>query len=711
MGPKPRETTPPEAPLAVPISATSPKEVWDSIRALCGKYKRNGRTFLHWVRCLSKVPIKTWKENGETRIDLVSLKQGVDDIVARRLYLPGYVRAALADIIDQRKEVSDLYVKLEWPHLSQSTLGHRKYMEEMARMKVLLDTLDPPPTVIDTGNHSADVANTNYFHLLRSEYDNLEDEDEAEVMVIDGDQLWEEMKIAEAVALLIYLLYQALIRYKAGVASPASLAAAAWVAIEAHTLTLGICCSLTFQTGLDERRLLKKLDDMHTKGKYQALEILPLHQYVDQFRRMAEDVFPTSHAVIRSKLESMKLKAANMIQNDLQHSQHSIEHTSSVLKQLLVDSHSVAMDVPDDDVASLCQSWYQSLPLISTISRYVASRSHKDALFATVDAMFLLQTTAAAARGSDDGMIEKSFYRVTGFAVSVKHFIKKIPQPIIILFEPQLFRKLDNVSNLCDLIEHAPMSTATAFPWALGTQVLAILKALDAATPDMIHQHMIVGVVVHAYNALRRKVQGFERIAIFEALSTVVESEVFIEKSPPTADFHETFLRYSKNHASILHDVSEANDGESDRRGPSVVHSCPFPTGELQVEITEALRETSINPESLPAAAEWTVIQTMEEMRSAADREFAGPVPVARVNFIAVFLLCAEVLMIFDKSTKVLLTADQASWMVNKTVKILEELDTTGTGVISGTGYVAALAAAFRTFANRSKDGILWSKM
>ncbi|KAF1979162.1 hypothetical protein BU23DRAFT_642294 [Bimuria novae-zelandiae CBS 107.79] len=263
--------------------------------------------------------------------------------------------------------------------------------------------------------------------------------------------------------------------------------------------------------------------------------------------------------------------------------------------------------------------------------------------------------------------------------------------------------------------ENVPSNTATSFPWSLGVQVLGILEILNITTPAMIHLDKIVPVVLHVYNALKTVLPGFKNIAIFEAITTALQSDIFPHGRPPKAKYLNTFQNYAENSQANPDGYPNAIEARIERRRPSIIQQCPMPNQEILLRdqgensLLDLIRKASSEKADLPSTSEWSVIHIMEQIRSVADREFNDAVPRARINFIAIFLACAELLMIFDKSRDLQLNVEQASWMVGKVEKILDDLDKARKP--DSDGLVTALVGAFKTFEKRKAQEILWEKL
>ena len=304
-------------------------------------------------------------KNNQTCLDLKSVKKGLDDIVARKVCPPTWVRTALAKTIEQRAKVTAIYVKFEEPHVSKSTIGHQKFTEELVSMKALLDTIEASGSSVQTGRPVVEASNANPFNSLA--IDQQGDEEGAMDIVFEDDGLWLETLISQGMFQLVHVLIQGTARFKTGIRSPGALAEAAWVALGAHELTIGICYLMKTQSGLDWADLLNKMDELHTRGELEALQTLPIHEYVKQFIGTAEEVAGgSSSAVSKGKLKTLKTAAAKTIQNDLQHSKRSNE----VLKLLLVDSRALGISMPDHNKAWLLGTWCQKLPLVQKFIQY-----------------------------------------------------------------------------------------------------------------------------------------------------------------------------------------------------------------------------------------------------------------------------------------------------------------------------------------------------
>ncbi|KAF2443342.1 hypothetical protein P171DRAFT_486082 [Karstenula rhodostoma CBS 690.94] len=616
-----------------------------------------------WIRSATRIPVKVCTTGNKTWVNLKSFKKGVNDIVERKVCPPRYVPTALEDTISRRGHVAASYAQAEGSDLSKSTLGHQHFLAELFSMKAILDTIETPDDLVATATSVPNAPDANAFDVLEDTMD----------VAFEGDELWQELKVvSEGIWQLAYLLVESMTRFKSSMTSPSALAEAAWVAVGAHALAMGICASIQLQTGIHWPGLLELITELHAKGNTEALRVLPIHEYMKQFEHTAKEAIANpSPAVAYPRI--LKPALAKTIQKDLQNPQHS--------------------SVPNDDEAWLSRTWLKKFPLARTFVNYVNSRTKANALLATVEAMFLLQTTAAAASISSSKMFEKSFQQVLGFASSVKRFIRTIPSLVLKLFETSLLRELDDVSNLCDLVEKLRFSTATSFPWTLGNQVLAILQLLNHATATTIHQHKVVG-------------------AIFGTLMKILQTEVFPENAQPTDNFCEAFSNYANRRPPVSDGVFTSDDGK--RGSPSIVHQCPFPVSDALMaknDLRKKLRGASADPATLPNAADWNIVHVMQQLRYTANQEFNGDIPVAQVNFIAIFLLCIELLTAFNQSLDAPLDSEVASRMVDRTTKVLEELDSTGTTVVHATGQVAALVAAFRNFDHRSQEDLLWEKL
>ncbi|KAK7185511.1 hypothetical protein PSPO01_08627 [Paraphaeosphaeria sporulosa] len=69
--------------------------------------------------------------------------------------------------------------------------------------------------------------------------------------------------------------------------------------------------------------------------------------------------------------------------------------------------------------------------------------------------------------------------------------------------------------------------------------------------------------------------------------------------------------------------------------------------------------------------ADLSIDDHLKQLRYTADQEFNGNNPVARLNFIAIFLLCVELLTAFDGPWSVALDSILARRMVGRTIKFL----------------------------------------
>ncbi|KAF2443357.1 hypothetical protein P171DRAFT_495053 [Karstenula rhodostoma CBS 690.94] len=177
---------------------------------------------------------------------------------------------------------------------------------------------------------------------------------------------------------------------------------------------------------------------------------------------------------------------------------------------------------------------------------------------------------------------------------------------------------------------------------------------------------------------------------------------------------------YGGNRPVLTTDMGWRNSS-GEYHGPSVVHRYPHPlekdeeasqdeihTGSFQ--FLQALRETSPNSASLPPIETWTVVEITEQMHLTAHREFSGDEPLARVNFIAIFLFCAEVLRKLQDCENVAFTTHRASRAVERVEKALEELDAKGQAAF-GSGPAAGLKATLETFDRRRCDETFSSEL
>jgi hypothetical protein len=268
--------------------------------------------------------------------------------------------------------------------------------------------------------------------------------------------------------------------------------------------------------------------------------------------------------------------------------------------------------------------------------------------------------------------------------------------------------------------EERQKSTATALPWAVGTHVLLVLDALHTVTPAMIHKWQVVAAVVHVYNSLKRTDPTFHSVPVIEAIAQVLQKDLFPGSIPPKAEFSKAFQQYGQGRPHRVGKLWERKHGGGEYHGPSVVHQQVQPlegnTGEIAQgesrfdNFLHILRDNSPSPADLPPIADWTVVEMTRQMQQTANREFSSDLPIARVNFIAIFLICAEVLGKFRNCEDLPFTMDRAVRIVERATQALKDLDVKGVAAVSD-GPAAGLKGTLQSFARRSRDEIFWSQL
>lgn len=588
------------------------------------------------------------------------------------------------------------YLAVEGSDISRSTLGHQHFVEELSDLKSLLDTIQrPSPTEI---SETASIASSNTDHFDALAYT-------GNISFQDDDLFTEIQAVSQGIWQMTYLLHQAMIRYNTGMSKPSDLAEAAWVVRGACMWATGVIAFMQEKSGIQWPGLLDLIGELHLVGEIPTLEILPLHEYVKQFERTAKELIGNS---LRSVTNPGPLKPAKAkeLQRQLHNLKHSAADSHNFLKQLLSDIHALYRSASNDSGAQLWEEVLKTIPLGLASKEYVKSRTKANAIVATIEATFLLHTTALNTGSSTVKMFETSFQQVTGFAGSVRLYLRNLASTVLKLFSQALLERLDCISNLCELIQKLQFSTANCLPWTLGSLVLVILACIDLTTSTMIHQHKIVGVVVHAYNALRHK-QRLEPIAIFETITKMLQLEIFPKNVLPIEDFGGAFAKYVKDRPPVVDDLFSTE--ELQRGSPSIVHQHSYPT--FKFEMYKKLRARSADPASLPIALEWTAAESMKELRYTADKEFNSSNPVARANFIAIFLLCTDFLEHSDKPSGALHNPQAVARMVEKITKVLDTLDLKDPKATEASGDVQVLVAALRNFKNRTEEAVLWRKL
>ena len=196
-----------------------------------------------------------------------------------------------------------------------------------------------------------------------------------------------------------------------------------------------------------------------------------------------------------------------------------------------------------------------------------------------------------------------------------------------------------------------------------------------------------------------------------ETIRKMLQGEVFSGSSPPKKDFAQGFQDYHVTKRAYHGAKDWKRKGEdSTYCGPSVVHhyAHPFALDEL-AGFKQRLWESSPNPGDLLPPDQWTIADVAEQMRLTAAREFSGDDPIAWVNFIAVFLFCAEVLRKFRNCEDQPLDLHLAESLVRRVESALSELDRRGPGAVED-GPLAGLKATFACFDNRLPEAVFWPR-
>ncbi|KAJ4348801.1 uncharacterized protein N0V89_010179 [Didymosphaeria variabile] len=244
----------------------------------------------------------------------------------------------------------------------------------------------------------------------------------------------------------------------------------------------------------------------------------------------------------------------------------------------------------------------------------------------------------------------------------------------------------------------------------IGTQILLVLGILNTSTAAMVHQRRVVGAVLHVHNALACIDPTFKGVPIIEAIASILKADLFPDASAPKAGFARAFQDYDAHRPRRADGHWEQRKGGI-YHGPSVVHQHPHPFDEQdQTDFMQMLQSSSPNSTNLRPIADWSVVDMMEQMRLTASREFSGDEPLARVNFIAVFLFCAEVLRKFGNCEDMPFTLERASNAVGRIVQALEQLDVKGQAAV-GAGPAAGLKATLQSFNRRRPDEIFWDEL
>lgn len=672
-------------------------------------------TVVAWVRTTTRVRISMNTVNDRRVLDMTSFRQGVEDIVKQKKYPPTSVRTALDDTIQRRERVTACYAQLGLPDQSASTRAHQHFTAQLVAMRARLATIQAPPGP-EPIEHTIPLPSPS----TRSSFNTLEGDED---IPLENGQVFQDIKtISEGIWHLAYLIHQSTLRFRSAMETPRAFAQAAWITEGASAEAKSICARIEHETGMRWPGLFVLLFELRKERSIDVLEMLPLHEYVEDFGRAAVQAGKKSAVSASNK----KFKAAlkKPAEDDPQDDVNSSAHRDYVLTQILIASLELERAVRNDQTAV---TWLTKFPVVRTFLRYNKDKTKGKALLGTIDAMFLLQTSvlAKAANNNDQGWIEKALVDVIEFATSVMNFMKTMQEGVFILLSSTIEEEMGEIADVCELVKILEPTAAIAMPWTIGNQVLAILEALDRITPTLIHQHKIVGIVLHVYNALKQKVSGFEPIKIFETLTEMLWADVFFPKLAgkklPTDKFATAFENYGKTRPPVREEDDQegyftSHDGK--RGSLSVVHQFPFALSnddspKDKNTFLKKLRGGSADPGKLPDVAKWNTSNLIEQLRYTADAEFYGKYPLARANFVAIYLLCFETLAACNKVpfAKFNPGIHLVQNMANKPAEILKDLDATKPGKVNATGAVAELVKTFRGFVDREAKELYWEKL
>jgi hypothetical protein len=207
-------------------------------------------------------------------------------------------------------------------------------------------------------------------------------------------------------------------------------------------------------------------------------------------------------------------------------------------------------------------------------------------------------------------------------------------------------------------------------PWTAGFHICEILHHSIDAGLRLCNSEGRVGAVLHMYNALR-KLRSIDPVPLLDDLCELFKREVFLG-SLPTEKFSSTFRRFLGGNMQL-----EANSevGNSRQSRPTIGLPASLPTSQDYVKrfmpgrmslfyelYNQRFKPTmdfwfrlySGKPASLLSKRQRDNIteelvtksftEPLNKMRSAILREFTGTVPVASVQYHAIFSLCQQVL-------------------------------------------------------------------
>lgn len=248
---------------------------------------------------------------------------------------------------------------------------------------------------------------------------------------------------------------------------------------------------------------------------------------------------------------------------------------------------------------------------------------------------------------------------------SIKRLLEDFPVPVKpgcgcqYCQPPTLYQRLGSLAkNVSDFLTEPRFDLYYQTPLVAGSQIMAMLSMVNELGLQVCNQLQLVGVALHLYNMLRQLNAIDEEKILFERLCDVTGHRIFRGPRPKAMfDTHyKAFQRgrleidpKTRKHRMVL---SSWNPRRLDYHSLSDVaglQKCKFlpgcqswvsvwkrqgPGSGLEREIDATFQEIQTHP----------LVCALDHLEAAANQEWKGEFPVARLNWLEIYMSCFEFL-------------------------------------------------------------------